>query len=163
MHYAYKIKLSIGYCTQFPHRYEGLKLWDSNIILARFIVMHSQIFKDKSVIELASGTGLAGIALRKWSSASVITLTDMSDEVVTNIRNNAKKNGLEKQLAFRMDWKEYDSFKKKYDFIIVSDPFFHHCTPETLYAIMFSFLPVGGTLLMATPPSPAVEAFLRIV
>ena len=80
-------------------------MWDANIVLARYVVINSTFFKDKTVIELASGTGIAGIAVKKWTSAKHITLTDLSDEAVSNIRNNWKKNDLEKPIAFRMHWK----------------------------------------------------------
>ena len=166
LHYAYKIRLKIGYSIKFPHRYEGLKLWDSNIILARYIVINSAIFKDKSVLELASGTGIGGISVKKFTNASHITFTDLSDEVVGNIRNNCKKNGfleVEKIIAIRMYWKEYESFKKKYDIVVVSDPFFHHCTPENLYSIMLNFLKLGGFMIIVAPSSPAMLTFLGII
>ena len=166
LHYAYKIRLKIGYSTKFPHRYEGLKLWDSNIILARYIVLNSSLFKDKSVLELASGTGIGGISIKKYTSASHITFTDLSDEVVGNIRSNCKKNGfvdVDKIIAIRMDWKEHESFKKKYDVVIVSDPFFHHCTPENLYSIMLNFLKLGGSMIVVAPSSSSMRTFLDLI
>lgn len=47
LHYAYKLKLEIGDAPKFPHNYEGLRLWDSNIVMSRYIILHSSIFKDK--------------------------------------------------------------------------------------------------------------------
>lgn len=94
LHYAYKIKLKIGYTTKFPHYYEGLKLWDANIVLARFIILNSELFKGKVALELASGTGIAGITLQKWTSIKNVTMSDLSDEVVSNIRHNSKNNGV---------------------------------------------------------------------
>ena len=91
--------------TKFPHKYEGLKLWDCNIILARFIILNSDQFKDKSILELASGTGLAGITLKKWTTAKHIAITDLSDEVIENIKNNFKRNDIEKTIVFKMLWR----------------------------------------------------------
>ena len=67
LHNAYKFQLNIGDAHQFPHHYEGLRLWDSSIILSRFIILNSSVFKNKSVLELASGTGISGITTRKWT------------------------------------------------------------------------------------------------
>lgn len=50
LHYPYKIKLMIGYSATFPHSFEGLKLWDANILIARHIVMNTHKFKRNSVL-----------------------------------------------------------------------------------------------------------------
>ena len=50
LHNAYKFQLNIGDAHQFPHQYEGFRLWDSNIILSRYIILNSSAFKNKSVL-----------------------------------------------------------------------------------------------------------------
>lgn len=46
-----KTKLMIGDVNLFPSGgFEGLHLWDSNIVLARYILMHKEQFSGKSVI-----------------------------------------------------------------------------------------------------------------
>lgn len=78
LHYSYKIKILINDGTKFPHNYEGLRLWDSNIIMGRYVVMHAEKFKNKSVLEMSSGTGLGGISVLKWTQASKVAMTDRS-------------------------------------------------------------------------------------
>ena len=73
------MKLIIGYAPTFPHQYEGLKLWDSNIVLARYIVINGHKLKNMSVLELSSGTGIAGIAACKYSPAKKVNMCDTSE------------------------------------------------------------------------------------
>ena len=67
IHYGYKFSLHIGDVALFPHGLSGLKLWESNIVLARFVVMNNELFKNKKVLELSAGTGIAGIVVQKWT------------------------------------------------------------------------------------------------
>lgn len=60
----------------FPNDYQGLHLFDSNVILARYIYKNRAMFKSKEVIEFLSGTGLASIVLKKYCEASKIATTD---------------------------------------------------------------------------------------
>jgi hypothetical protein len=41
LHYAFKMKLIISDIGVFPHGLEGLKLWDSDVILSRFCILES--------------------------------------------------------------------------------------------------------------------------
>jgi len=71
-----------------------LHLWDSNIILARFIVSNQQIWKGKDIIKMLSGTGIASIALKKFTEANKIVATDRTPEVLQNIAKNIQKNNI---------------------------------------------------------------------
>lgn len=71
--------IKISQATTFPHGYEGLKTWDANVVMARFVLINLNRFKDKSVIEMCSGTGLAGVTLGKFTSSKKLTLTDLTD------------------------------------------------------------------------------------
>jgi hypothetical protein len=41
IHYGYKFNLHIGDAGVFPHGLGGLKLWESSIILARFVILNN--------------------------------------------------------------------------------------------------------------------------
>lgn len=45
-----RVKVIIGDIDFFPSGFEGLHLWDSNIILARYILKNKEIFSHKTVI-----------------------------------------------------------------------------------------------------------------
>jgi predicted nicotinamide N-methyase len=50
VHHGRKMTLHIGSIETFPHGYDGLRLWEAGIVLARYIVQNSQLFKDKRVL-----------------------------------------------------------------------------------------------------------------
>lgn len=127
LHYPYKIKFTIGYASTFPHNFEGLKLWDANIALARYTVINTHKFKGHAILELPTGTGIVGIAISKCTQAKKIVMVDSSDEVVGNAKSNCAKNKVENFVVVKMRWDEYQSFNTKYDLIMASDPFFHRC------------------------------------
>lgn len=57
----------------------GGKLWDSCLVLARYLALHRPLVAGKSVVELGSGLGLVGIVCALLSAD--VTLTDMGDVV----------------------------------------------------------------------------------
>ncbi len=76
LHYGYKFSLYIGDLAMFPHGLSGLKLWESNVVLARFVVINNSLFKGKKVLELGAGTGIGGIAMSKWTKCQSIAMSD---------------------------------------------------------------------------------------
>jgi len=53
----------------------GGKLWDSCLILTRYLSRHRELLQDKSVVELGSGLGLVGIYCSLLDAR--VSLTDM--------------------------------------------------------------------------------------
>lgn len=65
--------------------------WAGGQALARYILDHPEIVKDRSVIDLASGSGLVGIAAMKAGAKSVLA-ADIDAFSATAIALNAKLN-----------------------------------------------------------------------
>ncbi len=76
LHYPYKMKVSITDISLFPHGLEGLKLWDTDIILSRFVILENQKFKNKSAFVFKGGVGIVGVALSKWGGSKKIDMCD---------------------------------------------------------------------------------------
>ena len=78
----------------------GGKVWDSTYVLLNYLERPSNknLIQGKRVIELGSGTGIAGIALTSLNPSSLM-LTDLS-EVVPLIKENLRLNRI---LAGRQD------------------------------------------------------------
>lgn len=69
----------------------GCALWDGGLVLARWVHHNgAQLFRDKTVLELGCGVGLAGILAAHW--ATHVTLTDYIEDTVRNAWYNAKIN-----------------------------------------------------------------------
>jgi hypothetical protein len=41
LHYGYRMRLSISDIDIFPHELEGLRLWEIDIIISRYIILES--------------------------------------------------------------------------------------------------------------------------
>ena len=67
VHKSFKMNLEIGCLDTFPHGLDGLRLWEAGIILSRYIIHNSSMFKEKSVLELGGGVGIAGFTAKKWT------------------------------------------------------------------------------------------------
>ncbi|CAM9270371.1 unnamed protein product, partial [Ectocarpus fasciculatus] len=68
----------------------GLNTWDGAVVLAKYLEANPHIVAGKRVLELGSGTGLAGIAAAMLG-AKISVLTDLQytmENLQLNIRNN---------------------------------------------------------------------------
>lgn len=71
------------------------KVWDSTYVLLEYLSSHRDLVAGKSIVELGSGTGLAGLAMSTLEPRSLI-LTDLPDVVPllsANIQFNALQLG----------------------------------------------------------------------
>ena len=102
LHYGFKFKVTISDLDMFPHELEGLRLWDIDIIAARYIILESEKFKDKNVLVLKAGVGIAAIALGKWTDAKSIAICDVRDEVLRNGVKNCTINGVSGIASFKL-------------------------------------------------------------
>ena len=41
IHYSFKMKLTIGDVDLFPSGFDGLRIWDTDIVLSRFIILEN--------------------------------------------------------------------------------------------------------------------------
>ena len=47
LHYPFKFKVSIGDIDIFPGGFDGLRLWDTDVILSRFIILENERFEGR--------------------------------------------------------------------------------------------------------------------
>lgn len=71
----------------------GLKLWPAAVTLSNYIINNPNVFNDKSILELGSGSsGLVGLTLLKSTKCKQIFLSDCHDTVVNNLIQNINLN-----------------------------------------------------------------------
>jgi predicted nicotinamide N-methyase len=144
LHYAFKMKVSIADIDVFPSNYEGLRLWDTDVVLSRFIILENERFKDKDVFVFKAGVGLSGISLSKWGGCKSITMCDMNEEVVRNMSRNCQINNVKDVNSEYLKLHELDHYESKYDIVLSSDLFAEGFTPSNILNIWRKLLKAGG-------------------
>lgn len=126
----------------------GLYLWPSAPVLAWYLWLKQEDIKDKTVLELGSGTALPGLLCAKFGAKKVFLTDDFWQEnTLKNIDEAVKINDLTDTNHVQvhgLTWGEYtkelfDICDSKLDYIIGSDLFYDPQVFEPLL-ITISFL-----------------------
>ncbi|XP_067003887.2 methyltransferase-like protein 22 isoform X1 [Anabrus simplex] len=81
----------------------GLQVWRGALALADFVLFHGQsLFKDKVVLELASGTGLTSIVAAMFAKEVICTDVDIGG-ILNLIKANATRNSKYVSAEFTVD------------------------------------------------------------
>lgn len=150
----------------------GWKTWGSSFILSQKLInllAKSQFFSKLRVLELGSGTGLAGISwLSKWvqtngSESIEMFLTDLP-VIISNLQRNVEANKLESLATVSaLDWTDPAAFVRSYtnkpfDVLILSDPIYSPDHPELVVNMMKNFLACQGRCFLEIPVRPKYAA-----
>lgn len=92
----------------------GQIVWPASQVLAWFIHQFRDLFKEKCVLELGSGCGLAGLVAGQLG-ASEVYLTDSSSVVLQMLEKTVKleqnQRGCEKKV-FQLEWSQTETTEK---------------------------------------------------
>ncbi|XP_052195842.1 calmodulin-lysine N-methyltransferase [Diospyros lotus] len=101
--------------------------WPSEDVLAHYCLCHADIFRNKKVIELGSGYGLAGLVIAAATEALEVLISDGNPQVVDYIQRNINANcsafrgTLVKSMILHWDRAESLSGFNRFDIIVASD------------------------------------------
>jgi len=133
------IKINEGISS--AHLGTGLNTWDCSIVLAKYLESNRYLIKGKHVLELGSGTGIAGIAALLLQS-TFVRLTDLKytiSNLLTNVESNMKydiedltidlESSVKKSyVVSELDWSDENTYPRDeyghiehYDVIIGAD------------------------------------------
>lgn len=70
----------------------GTTIWPSSDLLAKLIFQNEDFFRNKTVLELGCGPGLAGIAAAKCGSHVFLTDLDTPSSILDNCKQNCVLN-----------------------------------------------------------------------
>jgi len=103
---------------------------------ARYLFYHNNLFYNKAVIEIGSGSGLMSIVMAKYGAKKVL-MSDISPAAVKNSQENVKKFELEKNCSV-IQGDLLEKIKEKADMITWMIPFFSGNPPtgDTISASM---------------------------
>jgi len=136
----------------------GLTLWKASHEMCSFLTCHSNLVKQKTVLELGAGLGLCGILCHHLEAANVV-LTDGDTNTLTNMRNNVTNNitatsrsSTLKISCHQLRWgRNLDCFRRQFgqfDVITASDVIYVDEVVEPLLDTVVELLCESGVFLL---------------
>uniref|UniRef100_A0A7I4B5A6 Calmodulin-lysine N-methyltransferase n=1 Tax=Physcomitrium patens TaxID=3218 RepID=A0A7I4B5A6_PHYPA len=117
-------------------------MWPAEEIMTYYCISRPELFRNKRVIELGSGYGLAGLAIAACSEASEVLLTDGNPHVVEYIQKNITANnelfGDTKVRTCTLHWSRHQAAMPglNFDVVIAADcTFFKDFHLDLAYSI----------------------------
>ena len=151
-HKDYQPLILTHYIT-FPHKYEGLKLWEGGIVLLRYLLKNSENFKNKKTMDLGAGMGIVGIGMAKYLNCEVV-MTDYIKEVLTICEENTFKNEPYQHFpkVEKLDWNDHKNLKEqKYDLIIGCELVYSITDCDNLVDLIKKMVKKDSKMLMIIP------------
>ncbi|CAI9110945.1 OLC1v1011056C1 [Oldenlandia corymbosa var. corymbosa] len=102
-------------------------LWPSEDVLAYYSLSNTDMFRDKRVIELGSGYGLAGLVIAVVTEALEVVITDGNPQVVDYIQQSIEANSgafggsQVKSMVLHWNHPEKIDMLNSFDIIVASD------------------------------------------
>ena len=121
--------------------------WAGGQALARHILDHPEIVRERSVVDIASGSGLVGIAAMKAGAARV-TAADIDQFAVAAISLNASQNAV--ALSVTGD-DLLDAAPPQVDVILVGDLFYEKDLAARVYGWLVRAEEQGTSVLIGDP------------
>lgn len=122
--------------------------WAGGQALARYVLDHPEIVRGKTVLDLASGSGLVGIAACKAGAASV-TVADIDAFACAAANLNAIENGV--TLSTCRDDLLAGAHGQLWDVILAGDIFYERDTAQRAFAFLQHHATGDATVLIGDP------------
>ncbi|KAM3394487.1 calmodulin-lysine N-methyltransferase isoform X1 [Capsicum galapagoense] len=146
--------------------------WPSEDVLSHYCLSRASIFREKRIIELGSGYGLAGLIVAMTTEAREVFISDGNPQVVDYIQRNVNVNsgsfgGTEvKPLMLHWGQEKDTDISNTFDVIIASDCTFFKEFHEALVQTIKSLLKEEGpseAILLSPRRGDSLDKFLAEV
>jgi predicted nicotinamide N-methyase len=122
--------------------------WAGGQALARHVLDHPGVVRGKGVLDLASGSGLVGIAAMK-AGAVTVTVADIDAFACAAATLNAAENDV--LLSTCQDDLLADDHGARWDVILAGDIFYERDTAQRAFDFLSSHAARGATVLIGDP------------
>ena len=122
--------------------------WAGGQALARYVLDHPDTVRDRHVLDLASGSGLVGIAAMK-AGATEVTVADIDAFAIAAAELNAVSNQVTLTLCCKdvLDTQPDDRWQT----ILAGDIFYERDTAARAFAFLADHARAGATILIGDP------------
>jgi predicted nicotinamide N-methyase len=121
------------------------RLWEACIVLTQHLV-DLPVDSKRSILELGSGLGVAGITAAAMGHD--VTLTENDPNAIAFIKANIAENRRDHAKVRRLDWYQPD-LEGRFDLIIGSDLVYREAAVDALGALFDRYLSPRGRVLLA--------------
>lgn len=125
------------------------EIWPASIGLASVIFKNHVLFSGRTVLELGSGVGMAGIAAKM--TGAKVTQSDFLPETLKFISLNCLRNNVPVEPFLLADWRNFPKDTGKFDFIIGADILYEKDLHGNLRQIFKETLNPNGQVWLADP------------
>ena len=128
----------------FQDGQEGLRVWESGIALARYFAMQApETTQGQTIVELGSGTGIAGLALLKFTPVAKVVFSDYKETVLGVARENAAmQQGVTAETQVELcDWTQEETWHsilnlERIDRVIATDVIYNGSNYPSLAVLL---------------------------
>jgi len=142
---------------RFPYWAE---LWPSSIGLGEYILENQDYFRNKKVLELGCGLGLAGIAARAVNAD--VVFSDYDPLALEFSRRNFKRNFGNLPKVHLLDWRNPE-FQETYDVLIGADILYERQLLKPLQICCEQAVDDEGQVFIAEPGRKMAKEFFTQV
>lgn len=125
------------------------ELWPASIGLATAILRNPSLWRGKTVLELGSGVGLAGIAATM--AGAEVTQSDFLEDAFDFIRVNRWRNGIDQTSLLLADWRHFPERAGTFDRVIGADILYEKTLHDPLAAVLHRVIRRDGFVWLADP------------
>jgi predicted nicotinamide N-methyase len=125
--------------------------WPAAIVLARHLLKNGNLVKNKTVLDIGCGSGVACIAAARGGASRIIA-NDIDPAALIIAKRNFAANRVAVEICNRNLANETDDIAA--DLLLVSDLFYHRSSSESLLAYLHRAQKRGSTVLIADSNRP---------
>jgi len=133
----------------------GLRCWPSSVVLMHLLAQ-SNLVRDKVVLELGAGTGLAGLSACLVGGARRTVLSDCERLVLRLLKHNIELNQCEAATVRRLDWgsqvdieEVLEEEEQGFDVLLASENTYCAEAIRSFWRAAATLLRDNGTVLLA--------------
>jgi predicted nicotinamide N-methyase len=139
----------------FPH---WTKLWPAALAMSDFIYAHSELVKDKKVLELAAGLGLPSFVAARY--AKEVCCSDYLDEAVAAMRKTVQHLQFNNVTCTLLDWNHLPDHLTT-EVLLLSDINYDPKQFDQLYQVLQRFTQQGSLIILTTPQRLMAKPFIE--
>jgi predicted nicotinamide N-methyase len=128
----------------------GLSTWTAAYVLVDWISSRREVFAQRSILELGSGTGFVGLSAALMTQASSVVLTDCHPDVLHLLNDNVDINRVQSRVSvLELDWCSFSFPEIVPDFVLASDVVYDPSICLPLSQVLAAFASRGSRIYLA--------------